>query len=120
MKIQPPDPNPEDAAGSPFARTVREIQASALTQKEIARIVRANPRTVQNWSAGVTKPNADARDRLLELKFLCDRLRDFLTVDAVEIFWHSRSQWLDDERPIDVLGRGEFDLVRQAISAMAR
>lgn len=118
MKSQPGDPTPEQEIERSFAGTVREIQGSALTQKEIARIVRANPRTVQNWSAGITKPNADARDRLLELKFICDRLRSFLAVDAIEIFWHSRSQWLDEERPIDLLERGEFDLVRRTISAM--
>lgn len=104
--------------GSPYVRLVREIQDSALTQEEIARIVHSNSRSVQNWAAGTNRPSAAARDRLLELKFLCDRLRGFMTPDAMEIFWHSRNHWLDEQRPIDVLERGEFDLVLRTISAM--
>lgn len=118
MRTQPPARTSDSRRDRPYVRIVREIQGSSLTQDEIARIVRADARTVQNWAAGATKPQSAARDRLLELNYLCVRLRSFLAEDAMEIFWHSRNQWLDDERPIAVLERGEFDLVLRIISSM--
>jgi DNA-binding XRE family transcriptional regulator len=104
---------------SPYVRLVREIQGSALTQDEIARIVHANKRSVQHWVAGNNKPSARSRDALLELKFLCDRLRSFMAPAAIEIFWHARSAWLDGERPIDVLEAGDFERVLRTIATMA-
>lgn len=101
-----------------YVRIVRDIQGASLTQAEIARLVHANTRSIQNWAAGTNKPGAAARDRLLELDYLCKRLREFLSPEATEIFWHSRSQWLDGQRPIDVLEAGEFDTVLRMVAAM--
>ena len=103
---------------NPSVRIVSEIRGSALTEDEIARIVRTDPRTVQSWAAGETEPSGEIGDRLLDLKLLCDDLHSFMAPDAMESFWHSRSDWLEERRPIDVLELGEFDLVRRTISAM--
>lgn len=106
------------ATGNPYALVVRDLQACALTQFEIASIVHKNTRSVQNWASGATKPSGEARERLLELKFLCERLQTFMGPEAMEIFWNSRNAWLDDERPIDVLQAGDFARVLKVISAM--
>lgn len=110
--------HPRELSGGPtFPRVVQEILASGITQKELARAVGASERTVQTWGAGDNKPRGVRSERLLDVRFLVQRLAEVYTEDGIRIWLQSRNARLGMERPIALLERGEIEpVLREAES----
>jgi hypothetical protein len=103
-----------------FAELVRELKVRGnLAVHEVAHITGVQSRQVRNWGSGASRPGADSRDRLLELVYLVKQLNEVYTSEGVEVWLHGRNRTLDGERPIDLLGAGDFDRVRREVERLS-
>lgn len=105
----------EATSGFSFPSLVEEIRQSGLTAAEIGQITGVRERQVQNWASGSSRPNSEARDRLVDIHYIVRRLEDIYRPAGVEIWLHSRNRELGDRRPIDLLIEGRFEKVVNAV-----
>lgn len=102
-----------------YARVVDEVRDGGLSTVDVARVVGVAERQVRNWTAGGNSPSGRNRDRLLELHYVAQRLRDVYTREGAEIWLHGRKRSLDGRRPIDMLAEGAYDEVLDAIERLS-
>lgn len=96
--------------GGTYARIVGEI-CRALSAREVAKATGVGERTVQNWRAGVTRPQGASREALLDLYYLVTVLDDVYTPEGVEVWLTGRAKPLEGQRPLEVFASGERDRV---------
>lgn len=101
-----------------YARIVQDIRETAFTTAELAEIAGVKERQVQHWAAGSHRPEGKRRDRLLEVAYIVERLRDVYTPEGTDIWIHGRNRDLAGERPIDLLQRGDFEAVLHAVERL--
>lgn len=101
-----------------YARIVEDIRETALTTAELAQIAGVRERQVQHWAAGSHHPKGKTRDRLLEVAYLVERLRDVYSPEGADIWIHGRNRELGGQRPIELLQRGEFEAVLHAVERL--
>jgi hypothetical protein len=102
-----------------YARLVDDLRGAVLTNAELAQITGVKPRQVQHWVSGAHRPQGEAKDRLLELHYIIERLREIYTPEGVDIWMHGRNRDLDGQKPIDLLIAGEFEHVLAAVERLA-
>lgn len=102
-----------------YARLVDDLRVTALTNAEVATITGVKVRQVQHWASGAHRPQGDAKDRLLELHYIVDRLRDVYKPEGVDIWIHGRNRDLGGQKPIDLLRAGRFEDVLAAVERLA-
>src|SRR3954452_25627904 len=102
-----------------YARMVGDLRTTALTNSEVAEITGVKVRQVQHWASGAHRPVGEAKDRLLELHYIVDRLRDIYTAEGADIWLHGRNRTLRSEKPIDLLSAGKFKEVLGAVERLA-
>jgi transcriptional regulator with XRE-family HTH domain len=107
-------PSPSDREAL-YARIVNEIRDSGLSTADIARLVGVAERQVRNWTSGGNTPSGRNRDRLLELHYVTQALRDLYTREGAEIWLHGRKRSLAGRRPVDMLAEGSYEEVLDAI-----
>jgi hypothetical protein len=101
-----------------YARIVEEIRDSGLSAADIARIIGVAERQVRNWTSGGHTPRGRNRDRLLELHYVTQALRDVYTREGAEIWLHGRKRSLAGRRPIDMLADGSYEEVLNAVEQL--
>jgi uncharacterized protein (DUF2384 family) len=101
-----------------YARVVEAIRDGGLSSSDLARVVGVAERQVRNWSAGGNSPSGRNRDRLLEVHYLTEQLRDVYSREGAEIWMHGRKRSLGARRPIDLLAEGEYEVVLEAIEGL--
>jgi len=101
-----------------YARIVEDIRQAVLTTAEVAEIAGVDERQVYNWAAGTSRPKGEKRDRLLEIHYIVQALRDVYTREGIDIWIHARNRTLGGERPIDLLVSGEFQPVLRAVERL--
>lgn len=103
--------------------TVERLERAAasidLDQRALARVLDANPRTVSRWLKKEAAPRPDARERLLELIAVLERLSATLRPSAAHDWLFTPNASLDHHKPVDLLREGEFRRVLGAIDALA-
>jgi len=97
---------------------VRDVRDVALTIDEVGEITGVRPRQVHHWLTGAHKPQGASKERLLELHYLVDQLRDVYTPEGVDIWLHGRNRLLNGRRPLDLLRDGDFESVLYAIERL--
>lgn len=102
-----------------YARLVDDLRVTALTNAEVATITGVKSRQVQHWASGAHRPQGEAKDRLLELHYIVERLRDVYKPEGVDIWIHGRNRDLGGEKPIDLLGAGRFEEVLAAVERLS-
>lgn len=102
-----------------YARMVEDLRQTALTNAEVAEIAGVKVRQVQHWASGAHRPQAEARDRLLELHYIVERLRDIYKPEGIDIWIHGRNRSLGGQKPIDLLRAGQFETVLAEIERLA-
>ena len=95
---------------------VRALKGVGFTQKQIANAAGATDRSVRNWAAtGAIRPVYD--ERIRELSEISLILSDTATPRGVTQWLNARNRLLDNERPVDLIARGEASRVRDAAEA---
>lgn len=102
-----------------YAKLVDDLREGVLTNAELAEITGVKSRQVQHWASGAHRPQGEAKDRLLELHYIVDRLLDVYTPEGVDIWLHGRNRSLGAQKPIDLLAEGKFEQVLAAVERLA-
>jgi len=90
-----------------------------LTYDEIGQIVDASARSVSRWNHGNAEPQKLARQRLLELAYVADELRDVLRPEDANLWIFSPNRLLGGDTPAQRISTGEFRSVVGVIEALA-
>jgi uncharacterized protein (DUF2384 family) len=101
-----------------YRQIVNEVREASLTAAELADIVGVRERQIHHWAAGTHKPQGEARDRLLEVRYIVGQLKEVYTPEGIDIWLHGRNRSLDSQRPIDLLRAGDFRSVLDAIERL--
>jgi len=101
-----------------YSRVVEDVRDGGLTVGEMAKVIGVAERQVRNWSAGANTPSGRNRDRLLQLHYVSQLLRDVYTREGAEIWLHGRKRSLGGRRPVDLLADGEYEEVLAAIERL--
>ncbi len=101
-----------------YARIVENIRETGLTTAELAQVAGVRERQVQHWASGSHRPQGEARDRLLEVAYIVEQLKEVYKPEGVEIWLHGRNRSLGGQRPIDLLEAGDFRTVLHAIERL--
>ena len=100
-------------------RLGRAAASVDLDRRDLARALDMNPRTVSRWLNNETAPRPDARERLLELIAVLERLSATLQPSAANHWLFTPNASLEYHKPVDLLRDGKFRQVLGAIDVMA-
>lgn len=105
---------------TPLAIRLEEAASStALDPADIARVLETNPRTVARWMKDVSTPRREARERLLEVIAVLERLSGVLRPEAAHDWLFTPNPDLDNHKPVELLQRGDFRTVLGITDALA-
>lgn len=102
-----------------YLRIVDQVTRSGISQRELGEAVGASVRTVQNWASGQASPRGGSRERLLDVQYVVEELRDVYTDEGIEIWLRARNRNLGGQRPIDLITAGDIDTVLQEAQRLA-
>lgn len=94
------------------------IERGHLDYVDVARILETNPRTVARWIHEETEPRWEGRERLLEFFAVMERLQQVIRPKAAHDWLYTPNPTLDNEKPVDLLRRGDFRPVLATIDAL--
>lgn len=100
------------------ARLESIIERGQLDYVDVARILDTNPRTVARWVHEGTEPRWEVRERLLEFFAVMERLQRVVRPKAAHDWLYTPNATLDNEKPVDLLRRGDFRRVLAIIDAL--
>ncbi len=83
-------------------RALRE--KAALSQEQLAQVLRTSWVSVSRWERHIAQPNPDVEARLRRLNELVDRIEEALPESEVSRFLQTPQPLLRGFRPIDLLG----------------
>ena len=104
---------------SPLAAEARRVHDHAqLSDRQIAAATGARPSTVRDWLSGRSAPSGARADRLVELGAMVDRLARVMQADFIPIWLTRTIEALDDEKPVEVLARGDCRRIAKLIGEL--
>ena len=98
------------------ATRVRDV--AHLTDREIAAATGAKPSTVRDWLNGRSSPTGERAQRLIELSEMADRLTRVMDPEYIPIWLNRPIEALEDDKPVDLLARGDYRRVAQLIAEL--
>ncbi len=97
---------------------VRIHKLGHLSDSLIARATGAAPSTVRGWLRRRSEPSGERADRVAELSAIVDRLRRVMSGEYIPVWMSKPIEALDDEKPVDLIARGEYRRVASLISEL--
>lgn len=104
---------------SPFVREalfVRDV--GRLSDADIARATGAAASTARAWLVGTRGPSGERAERLIELSALVERLVRVMDPSYIAVWLRKPVPALEDDKPLDVIARGEYRRVSRLVSAL--
>jgi transcriptional regulator with XRE-family HTH domain len=102
-----------------FAEEAARIRETGhLTDRDIARATGAGVSTVGAWIRGTRSPGGERGERVAELSAIVDRLASVIDPAYIPVWLQRPVSALHDEKPIDLLTRGEWRPVMRLVSAL--
>jgi Protein of unknown function (DUF2384) len=92
--------------------------AAGLSDRMIAAATGAKPSTVRGWLAGRSVPTGVRAERLIELGEMTTRLARVVRPEMIAVWLHRPVLALDDEKPIELLARGDYQRVAKLIAEL--
>jgi hypothetical protein len=89
-----------------------------LKDSDIAQVTGAAPSTVGHWVRGDRDPSGVRAERLAELSAIVERLARVIEPSRIPVWLRKPVPALDDEKPIELLQRGEWQRVARLISSL--
>ena len=103
-----------------LATQMRRLSSDlSLSQEELAALVGTSARTVARWAAGEASPQRLARQRLLELFAVGERLKNVLKPEDANLWIFTPNRLLEYDTPAERIGKGQFRDVLALIEALA-
>jgi hypothetical protein len=104
---------------SPLLREVAFVSdVGHLSDSDIARATGAAASTTRAWLAGTRSPTGDRAERVVELSALVERLTRVMDPSYIAIWLRKPVPALDDDKPLEVIGRGDYRRVAKLVSAL--
>lgn len=94
------------------------LVGKVVAPPDVAKVTRATARSVSRWMEGV-EPRRASEERLLELRSVVDLLRQVMRDEPARIWLRSPEPELAYEKPLDLIGRGEYRRVIGVLLALA-
>jgi uncharacterized protein (DUF2384 family) len=102
---------------SPLLEEAQRVHdVAGLTDQTIAAATGAKASTVRGWLAGRSEPTGARAERLIELAEMIKRLALVVRPESIAVWLKRPILALDDEKPIDLIARGEYKRVAKLIS----
>ncbi|MQA76243.1 MAG: DUF2384 domain-containing protein [Solirubrobacterales bacterium] len=89
-----------------------------LSDADIARATGVARSSARAWLNGTRTPTGERAERLIELSALVERLERLIEPDYIAIWLRKPVPALGDEKPLDLIGRGEYRRVAGLISGL--
>lgn len=89
-----------------------------LSDRDIARATGAGVSTVGAWMRGTRSPRGERAERLAELSAIVERLARVMDPSHIPVWLQKPLRALDNEKPIDLLARGEWRPVARLVSEL--
>lgn len=89
-----------------------------LSDRDIARATGAGVSTVGAWLRRTRSPTGERAERLAELSAIVERLARVMEPSYIPVWLHKPLIALGDEKPIDLLARGEWRSIARLISEL--
>jgi uncharacterized protein (DUF2384 family) len=106
-------------ASPAFAKEVAFIHDQAhLTNEDIAVATGAAPSTARAWVALTRVPSGERAKRVAELSAIVERLLRVMEAEYIPVWLNKPIPLLDDEKPLELIARGEHRRVAEAVSAL--
>ncbi|MGH3147014.1 MAG: hypothetical protein ACRDTR_14560 [Rubrobacter sp.] len=105
-----------DTAFAREALYVRKV--GRLSDRDIARATGAGVSTVGAWMRRTRAPSGVRAERLAELSAVVERLSRVIDADYIPVWLRKPVVALDDEKPLDVLARGDYRRLSRLISEL--
>jgi transcriptional regulator with XRE-family HTH domain len=93
-------------------------EEAGLSDGDVARATGAAQSTARSWLNGSRSPTGERAERLIELSALVERLERLIDPDYISIWLRKPVPALGDEKPLDLIGRGEYRRVARLISEL--
>jgi hypothetical protein len=107
------------AASSPFVREAAFVsEVGHLSDADIARATGAAVSTARAWLGGTRSPSGERAERLVELSALVERLTRVMDPSYIAVWLRKPVPALDDDKPLEVIARGEYRRVAKLVSAL--
>jgi transcriptional regulator with XRE-family HTH domain len=97
---------------------VRLRDSSGLSTEVIARATGAAQTTVRDWLKHRTSPTGTRADRIAELSAITERLQRVMSTEYIPVWLTKPVEALDDEKPVDLIARGDYLRVARLISSI--
>jgi hypothetical protein len=97
---------------------VRLRSKAHLDDEMIARATGAARSTVRDWLAKRSAPTGVRAERVVELSAIVDRLPRLMRAEYIPVWLAKPIEALDDEKPVDLIARGEYRRVARIISEL--
>jgi hypothetical protein len=102
---------------SPLLEEAQRVHdVAGLSDRAIAAATGAKPSTVRGWLAGRSEPTGARAERLIELAEMIKRLAAVVRPESIPLWLHRPILALDDEKPIELIARGEYRKVAKLIA----
>ncbi len=89
-----------------------------LGDRVISRGTGAARSTARAWIGGTREPTGERAERLIELATTCERLEQVMERDYIGIWLRKPVAALEDRKPVDLIGAGEYMRVARVVSAL--
>lgn len=93
-------------------------QVGRLSDRDIARATGAGVSTVGAWMRRTREPSGERAERLAELSATVERLARVMDADYIPVWMRKPLAALGDDKPLDVLARGEYRRLSRLISRL--
>jgi transcriptional regulator with XRE-family HTH domain len=102
---------------SPLLEEAQRVHdVAGLSDRTIAAATGAKPSTVRGWLAGRSEPTGARAERLIELGEMIRRLARVVRPESIAVWLNRPILALDDEKPIELIARGEYRRVAKLIA----
>jgi len=106
------------SASQAVQRLSKVMSATSLDIASVARILNKDSKTVQRWLRYETKPRWDARELVLALNVVLERVSGIVEPASAEDWLYTPVPELDNRRPVDLIRKGESRRVLDLIDAV--
>ena len=93
-------------------------EIAQLTDADIARATGVARSTARAWLAHTRSPTGERAERLIELSALVERLARVMEPSYIAVWLRKPVPALEEEKPIDLIARGEYKRVAELVSAL--
>lgn len=100
------------------SEAIRLRESAGITDDLLARATGAARSTARDWLADRTSPTGTRAERVGELVSIVDRLPRVMRVDYIPVWLAKPIEALDDEKPVDLIGRGEYRRVARVVAEL--